>query len=247
MIGNAQISFKVTPSYSKIFVGEETSLTATLTNSGGKTLSGVVISLNLPKELGGQRNVTVSSITAGSSYVKTFKIVTFPTTVPGNYSISYSVTYLDETIDYSGVNIEVTPFPLSSFIHFQNQKIGAGEQNSLIVNVKNTGDETLKDLKVVIDYPGGFITNMTKIISLPELSPFMEVTQEFVFIAPANANGDYYVGVKADFEADDGNVHSTQDYAKLTVVGQPSWGWLETLLTIFIVILIGLILLGKAK
>ena len=245
-IASAQVSFKLAPDDTRVLAGEDASLYISLKNQGTVSLSNVIISLNMPKEFGGQRNITVNSIGSGSTYMKTVQIVTYDTTELGNYTVNATLRYGGEAIDYPNVNIEVVQFPLSLEYHFQNQKMASGDQNSLIVTVKNIGDETLSNLNIDMDYPGGFITNMSRNLYIPEVVSNLEITREFTFYAPAGANGDYHVGIKVGFKEGD-KFHSIEEFAKVNVQGAPTFGWLETLLTIMIVILIGLILLGKAK
>jgi uncharacterized membrane protein len=245
-IVQAQVTFKLAPDNTQVLAGEDASFYITLKNQGTKSLSNILISVNLPQEFGGQRNISVNSIGSGATYMKTVQIVTYDTTKLGNYSVNATLRYGGEVIEYPNVNLEVLEFPLSLYYHFQNQNMKAGDQNSLIVTVKNIGDDTLTNLNMDLSYPGGFITNMSRNLYLPEVVSNLEISREFVFIAPADANGDYHVGIKVGFKQDD-KFHSVEEFAKVSVQGSPTFGWLETLLTIMIVILIGLILLGKAK
>jgi len=245
-IVQAQVTFKLAPEDTRVLAGEDASLYISLKNEGTRSLSNVIISVNLPREFGGQRNITVNSIGSGATYMKTVQIVTYDTTKLGNYSVNATLRYGGEVIDYPNVNVEVVGFPLSLYYHFQNQNMKAGEQNSMIVAVKNIGDGTLTNLNIDMDYPGGFITNMSRNLYIPEVVSNLEISREFVFIAPADANGDYHVGIKVGFREND-KFHSIEKYARVSVQGSPTFGWLETLLTILIVILIGLILLGRAK
>lgn len=245
-IVQAQVNFNLAPDNSVVLAGEDASLYISLKNQGTVSLSGVIISVNLPREFGGQRNISINSIGSGATYVKTVQIVTYDTTKLGNYSINATVRYSGETIDYPNVNLEVLEFPLSLDYHFLNQNIKAGDQDSLIVAVKNVGNDTLANLNIDLDYPGGFITNMSRTLFIPEVVTNLEISREFVFIAPADADGDYHVGIKVGFNYNGGS-HSVDQFAKVSVQGSPTFGWLETLLTIMIVILIGLILLGRAK
>ncbi len=245
-IVQAQVTFRLAPEDTRVLAGEDASLYISLKNEGTRSLSNVIISVNLPREFGGQRNISVNSIGSGATYMKTVQIVTYDTTELGNYAVNATLRYGGEVIDYPNVNVEVVQFPLSLNYHFQNQNMRAGEQNSMIVTVKNIGDDTLTNLNIDMDYPGGFITNMSRNLYIPEVVSNLEISREFVFIAPADANGDYHVGIKVGFE-ENGKFHSIEKYAKVSVQGSPTFGWLETLLTIMIVILIGLILLGRAK
>ena len=245
-IANAQITFTLNPGYGRIFAGEDTSLYVGLKNDGARSLSDVSISINMPDQLGGKRQFTVSSIASGSTYTKTIQVFTDNNTQIGRYTINATVAYGGETLQYPNITLEVAEFPLLIDYNFLHDSINAGEQNSIIVNVKNIGSISLTNLELSIDYPGGFITNATKYVSVPEMAPNLAIEQEFAFTAPADANGDYHVGVKIDFKEGD-KLHSLQRYAKLYVSGPLGFGWLETLLTIIIVLLIVLILWGKVK
>jgi len=245
-VANA-VTFKLSPDHNTVFAGENANFYITLKNDGTRSLSNVVISLNMPEELGGQRNITVQSISPASTYTRIVEIVTHDTTELGEYPINATVHFGGEAIDYHGVTLELVQYPITVYYHFVNQNMKAGEQNSLIVDVKNIGSNTLTSLDVNLDYPSGFITNMTRNIHIPEVAPNLEIRQEFVFIAPSDASGDYHIGIGMTFRDADGVPHSLQKYATVNVASSPTFGWLETLLTIIIVILIGLILLGKAK
>lgn len=244
-MGNAQISFSLSPDHTEVLAGEDASLYLSLKNRGTKSISDVLITLDLPGQFGGQRNFTVRSLSAGATWSRAVDIITLETTEPGNYSANATVTYQGEEIEYPGVEIEVIEYPLTVTYHFLNERMKAGGENSLVISVKNTGDRTLEGVELTIDYPAGFITNMTKTLYLYEMIRNMEIRQEFAFIAPADANGDYHAGISVEFRDDER--HTLKRYAKVYVEGAPTLNWLETLLTIFIVILIGLILLGRAR
>lgn len=174
-------------------------------------------------------------------------IITLQSTPPGNYSVELWVTYGGETIKYPEVNIEVLKFPVAVSVSFKDNRIKAGGHNVLIVSVKNIGNEVLNDLEIAVDYPGGFTTNVTKNIYLPEIAPYMEIKQDFLFMAPASANGDYHIGASVEFKDQQGEKHTIQNFALLKVEGAMDLSWLEIMLTIIIIILLGLIISGKAK
>jgi len=241
------VTFKTVLQQQKIFVTEDANLHLTLKNDGARSLSDVLITVNMPKELGGQRNFTARSIPAGSTYDRTVQIVTGEDTPLGNYTINSTLSYGGESIDYPNVELEIIEFPLTIAYSFNKDSMKAGEENALVVDVKNTADEELTNLEVSLDYPGGFITNMSRDLFFSRMDPRLELRQEFAFLAPADANGYYHIGITVAFKDWDGKSHSLTRYAKVYVAGSPGLSWLETLITIIIIILIGLILLGKAK
>jgi len=241
------VTFKTTLQQSKVFATEDANLGLVLKNDGARSLSDVLISVNLPQALGGQRNYTVKSIPAGSTYDRTVQIVTNDNTPIGNYTINSTLRYGGETIEYPNVVLEIAEFPLTIAYQFRKDSMKAGEENALVINVKNTADQELTNLDVSLDYPGGFITNMSRDLFFSRMDPRLELRQEFVFLAPADANGDYHIGITVAFKDWDGKSHSLTRYAKIYVAGSPGLSWLETLITIIIIILIGLILLGYAK
>lgn len=245
-IVHAQVSIALGPSVSTVFAGEDSSISITLKNDGTKALSNVLFNIDIPDALGGNRQFTVGSIPAGSTYSKTLEIITFNATARGNYSVSGNVSYSGETIDFPNATVHVADFPISIDYHYTNERISAGEEDTLIVGIGNEWNGTVTDLNVSIDYPAGFITNMSRTLLLPQIMPGLTLQQQFTFVAPATANGDYHLGISIRFKAD-GISHTVQKYATLNVAGTGSFGWLETLLLVIIIILIALLLLGRAK
>ncbi len=241
------VTFKTVLQQSKVFVTEDANIRLVLKNDGARSLSDVLISVNMPQALGGQRNYTVKSIPAGSTYDRTVEIITNEDTPLGNYTVNSTLRYGGETIGYPNVVLEIAEFPLTIDYKFKKDSMKAGEENALVVDVKNTADRELTNLDVGLDYPGGFITNMSRDLFFSRMDPGLELRQEFVFLTPADANGDYHIGITVTFKDWNGRSHSLTRYAKVYVAGSPGLSWLETLITIIIIILIGLILLGRAK
>jgi len=240
------ITFTMSPAQSSVYTTEDASVSFTLTNNGATAINNALVTLGVPIDLGGNRTFNAPSLSAGASFSKTVKIVTLDNTPLMNYSITGTVSYGGQVIDYPPVYLNVVQFPVSLSYKFLKDSMSAGSENTLVVMLKNNGTDSLTNLNININYPGGFITNSSKNLYLPQMAPNLELRQELMFIAPADANGDYHIGISADFSSN-GVTHTIETFAKVYVSGSASLNWLETLLTIIIVILIGLILLGRAR
>jgi hypothetical protein len=224
----------ITASPTNVYGGENFVVTVTLHNDLSTTLRDVKVFLDVPATLGSAREVSVGTLQVGADY-STDALFTTLEAMYDTYVISASATYRGGSADLGSTTVVVTPFPLLFELLPEKESAAVDEDNTLLVRIRNQGDRDLTNVVLTITPPYNFAFEEAEEfpIGLLVRNELIERTYHFY----GRGGGEYHIGAELSF-SDLGEPHTYSKEVTVKIAGTQGFGWLETIITILIILLL---------
>ncbi|MBS3060509.1 MAG: hypothetical protein J4432_03300 [DPANN group archaeon] len=221
-----------------LYQGESATLTVALRNTGFQREDDISLTINMVQALGGAKTVKIPQLHPGGTYTRDIFIQTLSDTPLGEYEITGTVQQkgFAQPIPIATGTLNVKAYPIITSHVLQKEAFAQAEESKLTIRTENKGQDVLKDVRIKLIYPPNFIAPTTEQL-IGDLAPEEEISKTFSFTTPKKGAA-YHVSVETTFSDQDG-AHVPRLYTlSLNVAGEQQFGFIETILTIIILLLI---------
>jgi len=234
----ANIQGEVTLTEEEIYQKDSTNLEVRIENLRQSSIENTELTIKSPP-LEIDEEIPIGSIERGESWTKQMKIKTWKETPTGSHEIKTQLFYNQESMQLRTVNLNVRENPLKLETTLQKGRIEPREDNKLILELTNKGEQILEEVNVNAKFDQLEYINTKEDCSryYGEMKPGEKFETTCSFQATEDAGRTTELEIETSFRDLDQKTHRFTEYVEINV-STTMLSRLETILVIAIAVVI---------